>query len=45
MHQVTEYAGMEHFADDRRLLYGHKSIKKINQIIKIVDWLRQIKFL
>ena len=32
MHLVTEHADMHHFADDTSLLYGHKSVKKINQI-------------
>ena len=48
MHLVTEHADMHHFADNTSLLYGHKSIKKINQIInfeikKIVHWLRANK--
>ena len=48
MHLVTEHAYMHHFAEATRLLYGHKSIKKINQIInfkikKIVRWLRANK--
>ena len=43
MHLVTEHANMHHFGDDTSLLYEHKSIKKINQIInfemkKIVHW-------
>ena len=48
MHLVTKHADMHHFADDTNLLYGHKSIKKINQITnfeikKIVHWLRANK--
>ena len=48
MHLVREHANMHHFADDTSLFYGHKSIKKINQIIyfetkKIVHWLRANK--
>ena len=48
MHLVTEHAYMHHFAEATSLLYGHKSIKKINQIInfkirKIVRWLRANK--
>ena len=43
MQLVTEHANMHHFGDDTSLLYEHKSIKKINQIInfemkKIVHW-------
>ena len=48
MHLVTEHADMHRFADDTILLYGHKSIKKVNQIInlkikKIEHWLRANK--
>ena len=48
MHLVTEHADMHHFADNTSLLHGHKSIKKINQIIvfeikKIVHWFRANK--
>ena len=48
MHLVTEQAEMHHFADNTSLLYGHKSFRKINQIInfeikKIVHWLRANK--
>ena len=48
MHLVTEHADIRHFAKDTHLLYGHKSIKKINQIInfeikKIEHWLRANK--
>ena len=48
MHLVTEHTDMHHFADNTSLLYWHKSIKKINQIIifeikKIVHWFRANK--
>ena len=35
MHLVTQHANMQHFVDDTSLLYGNKSIKKINQIINL----------
>ena len=37
MHLVTEYADIYHFADNISLLYGHKSVKKTNQIINKIS--------
>ena len=44
MYLVTEHADMYHFGDNTSLLYRHKSIKKMNQIInfeikRIAHWL------